>query len=210
MDLKRSIAKGLRAMLQPPALTNCRLGKHTKVCSGTQMNGSTMKPYSYVGHDCFILASDIDSFVSIADNCRIGGARHPIERVSSSPVFHKGKNVMKKNFAVFDAPKAERVSIGPDVWIGAGATVLSGVKIGAGAVVGAGSVLTHDVPPYEIWGGNPAKCIRKRFDDEVIEGLLASRWWDFSEEKLTRLAPSFNDPNAFLEAIRTDKEKENG
>lgn len=202
MGIKRLIAKGLRAVLQPPALTNCRLEKNTAVCSGTQMNDCTLARCSYVGHDCFLLAADIGPFVSIADNCRIGGARHPIERVSSSPVFHAGKNVMKKNFASFEAPKAERITIGADVWIGAGASVLSGVKIGTGAVVGAGSVVTHDVPPYEIWAGNPARCIRKRFDDEVVKGLLDTRWWEFSEEELTRFAPFFDDPARFLAAWR--------
>ena len=206
MNVKRLIAKGLRAVLQPPALTNSTVGKHTRVCSGTQMNDSSMKPYSYVGHDCFLLAADIDSFVSIADNCRIGGSRHPIERVSSSPVFHAGKNVMKKNFAAFEAPGDERVSIGADVWIGAGATLISGVKIGVGAVIGAGSVVTHDVPPYEIWAGNPARCIRKRFDDDVIAGLLETRWWTLSDAELTRFAPFFDDPARFLAAWAKEKE----
>ena len=157
MSLKRILAKGLRAVLQPPALTGCTLDKHTKVCSGTQMNFCTMKRCSYVAHDCFLLAADIGPFCSIADNCRIGGAHHPIERVSSSPVFHAGKNAVKKNFADFEAPQAPRITIGADVWIGAGATVKSGVVIGTGAVIGAGAVVTHDVPPYEIWAGNPAR-----------------------------------------------------
>ena len=206
MALKRLIAKGLRAVLQPPALTNCRLEKDTAVCSGTQMNGCTMARCSYVGHDCFLLSADIGPFCSIADNCRVGGAHHPIERVSSSPVFHAGKNVMKKHFAAFDAPVSERISVGADVWIGAGATVKSGLKIGIGAVIGAGSVVTHDVPPYEIWAGNPARCIRKRFDDEVIEGLLATRWWELSEEELIRFAPYFDDPARFLAAWAKEKE----
>ena len=147
MDLKRIVAKGIKTIFNPAALTNCQVNKNAKICSGTQMNNSSINRYSYCGHDCFILNCDIGSFVSIADNCRLGGAMHPIERVSSSPVFHKGKNVLNKNFAKFDDISDKKIVINSDVWIGAGVTVLSGITIGVGAVVGAGSVVTHDIPP---------------------------------------------------------------
>jgi virginiamycin A acetyltransferase len=71
-----------------------------------------------------------------------------------------------------------------DVWIGAKSTIMSGVKISNGAVVAAGSVVTKDVPPYAIVGGNPAKIIRYRFNDHQIEQLLQISWWDWDEEKI--------------------------
>ena len=74
MDLKRLLAKGVKIIFNPAALTNCQVNKNAKICSGTQMNNSTINRYSYCGHDCFILNCDIGSFVSIADNCRLGGA----------------------------------------------------------------------------------------------------------------------------------------
>lgn len=80
--------------------------------------------------------------------------------------------------------------IGNDVWIGYEAVVMSGVKIGDGAIIGTRAVVIKDVPPYTIVGGVPARPIRKRFDDAVIERLEALRWWDWDEEKIRRSIPA--------------------
>ncbi len=205
MDLKRMFAKGIKIIFNPAALTNCKVNSKAKICSGTQMNNSSIGRYSYCGHDCFFLNCEIDAFVSIADNCRLGGAMHPIKRVSSSPVFHKGKNILKKNFAEFDEISTEKVVIHADVWIGAGATILSGVTIGVGAVIGAGSVVTHNVPPYEIWAGNPAKKIRNRFDEKTIHGLLETNWWEWSDEKIEKYSYLFEEPLEFIKKVRENQ-----
>jgi virginiamycin A acetyltransferase len=76
--------------------------------------------------------------------------------------------------------------VGNDVWIGQEATIMPGVTIGDGAIIAAKAVVTADVPPYAIVGGNPARIIRKRFADDVIAELLAIRWWDWDVEKITR------------------------
>ena len=78
------------------------------------------------------------------------------------------------------------IVIGNDVWIGYEAVILSGVTIGDGAIIGTRAVVTKDVPPYTIVGGVPAKPIRKRFDEKVIEVLLKIKWWDWTEEKIAR------------------------
>jgi len=80
-------------------------------------------------------------------------------------------------------PKGD-VSIGNDVWIGRETLILSGVTIGDGAVIGARAVVTKDVEPYSIVAGNPARLIRKRFDDKTIHRLLEIRWWDWPPEKI--------------------------
>lgn len=81
-------------------------------------------------------------------------------------------------------PTKRNVVIGNDVWIGCGATILPGVTIGDGAIIGAMALVTKNVEPYAIVGGNPARLIRKRFPDETIAQLLKLRWWDWSEEKI--------------------------
>jgi acetyltransferase-like isoleucine patch superfamily enzyme len=81
------------------------------------------------------------------------------------------------------------VRIGHDVWLGSGAIILSGVTVGHGAVVAAHAVVTKDVPPYGIVGGNPAKLIRHRFDEATVEALLQAAWWELPREKIATLIP---------------------
>lgn len=92
------------------------------------------------------------------------------------------------------------IVIGNDVWIGYEAVILQGVHIGDGAIIGSRALVSKDVPPYTIVGGVPAKEIRKRFADEVIEKLLALRWWDWDEEKVKRNLPAIMQGK--LEEIR--------
>jgi acetyltransferase-like isoleucine patch superfamily enzyme len=81
------------------------------------------------------------------------------------------------------------VTIGSDVWLGSGAIILSGVTIGHGAVVAAGALVTKDVPPYAIIGGNPAQVIRCRFDEATVAALLETAWWDLPREQVAGLIP---------------------
>jgi len=85
----------------------------------------------------------------------------------------------------------EKISKGPiiiedDVWIGSNSVILSGVKIGRGSIIGAGSIVTKDVESYSIVGGNPAKFLRKRFDQKTIDKLEESKWWLWDKEKIIR------------------------
>lgn len=199
--LKYFVAKGMKVLLNPPALNRCRVDKTSKVCARSELTGSQIGRYSYIGYQCFIVNTDIGSFCSIADRCSIGGARHPIEFVSTSPVFHVGKNILKKNFSNHSLISTPRTTIENDVWIGQGAFIKAGIKISTGAVIGMGAVVTHDVEPYEIWAGNPAKMIRKRFDDSQIEKLLASKWWEMDESKLKEYAQYFDSPKQFVQQL---------
>jgi len=96
-------------------------------------------------------------------------------------------------------PKAHKLKgntiIGSDVWIGAEAMIMPGIHIGDGAVIGARSLVTKNVKPYEIWGGNPANIIKKRFSDDAIEKLLEIKWWDWDIATLKRN----------LDLLRSDK-----
>jgi len=87
------------------------------------------------------------------------------------------------------------VIIGNDVWIGLGATILSGVKIGDGAVIGARAVVTKDVAPYAVVVGNPAREVKKRFSDEIIDKLLDIKWWDWEDDKIRNYIDILCSPN---------------
>lgn len=81
------------------------------------------------------------------------------------------------------------VVIGSDVWIGTDVMILSGVNIGHGAIIAARSVVTHDVPPYTIAAGVPAKVIRRRFSNEIIEKMLTIKWWEWDEARIREAIP---------------------
>lgn len=192
------IAKFLKIVLNPPAIRNSKIDKTSKVCSASELSNVSIDRYSYVGNRCFISNTKIGSFCSIADRCCIGGASHPIDRVSSSPVFHEGNNVLKRNFAEFPKIKTPKTFIGNDVWIGMGCYIKAGVEIGNGAVLGMGSVLTKDIPPYEIWAGNPAKKIRDRFDKQTSEKIQHTKWWNYDDITLKNKSKFFKDAKEFL------------
>ncbi len=173
----------------------------SKLESGTSFISSNMDRHSFCGYDCDISNADIGRFVSIANGVVIGGGRHPMEWVAMSPVFYEGRDSVKEKFSVHKREHPKRVIIENDVWIGRSAIVLPGLKVEHGAVVGAGAVVTKDVPAYGIVAGNPARLIRYRFEESIIQRLLKTRWWEFTDDRLHELGPYFNDVEQFLEAV---------
>lgn len=204
LDIKRIVSKLLKKALQPPAITNCKIDKRAHICSASAINNTIVGKYTYIGDGCFSVNCLIGSFCSIAYNCQIGGAMHPISRVSSSPVFHDGANSLHKHFARFPKIETKQTIIGSDVWIGVNSVIKSGVKIGHGAVIGAGSIVTKDIPAYEIWAGNPAHKIKDRFPDEIKSKLLQLQWWEWNDDKIERFADYFNNPADLLNAIESE------
>lgn len=202
MNLSYYIAKTLKKLLNPPALKKCKLDRTARVGARSELSRVTIARYSYVGSMCFLVNVEIGAFCSIADRCCVGGAAHPIERVSTSPVFHRGKNILRTNFAEFAPVKTPKTIIEDDVWMGMGCYVKAGVRIGRGAVLGMGSVVTRDVPQYEIWAGNPARKIRDRFDKGVAERLAAIPWEEWDDATLRERANAFNDVDAFIKEFR--------
>ena len=125
----------------------------------------------------------IGKFCQIATNVQfvMNGGSHHLGGISSFP-FITFQSYWPE--VPFIPNRKKDTVIGNDVWIGYNATIMPGVTIGDGAIIGTKSVVTKDVMPYEIVGGNPAKPIRKRFDDETIAFLLELKWWDWSIEKI--------------------------
>src|SRR5690606_23262164 len=98
--------------------------------------------------------------------------------------------------------RQKHVTIGNDVWIGHGAVIMPGVTIGDGAVVGANAVVTHDVAPYQIVAGVPARPVRQRFPADIAARLMALSWWDWPADKLAQAIPDMQSLSieAFLDA----------
>ena len=184
------------------AIKGSFVDKTSKIESGTSFNNSTMDKHSFCGYDCDINYSSIGKFCSIANNVIIGGGAHPMNWVSTSPVFYEGRDSVKAKFSEHKRKPVKHTVIGHDVWIGQNVIIKQGVNIGTGAVIGMGSVVTKDVSPYCIVGGVPAKIIRKRFDNLIIDQLLASKWWDLEESVLLIHAVNFNNPKEFLKSLR--------
>lgn len=164
-------------------------------------------PNIIVGDFSYIADSDFESHVThlydwngdkliIGKFCQIAsgvefvmnGANHQMNAVTTFPFYTlEGWDMEPPGKA--DLPIKGDTVIGNDVWIGQNAVILPGVHIGDGAIIGANSVVGSDVAPYTIVAGNPARLVRKRFDDELTELLLAFQWWDKSVDEINGLIP---------------------
>lgn len=129
----------------------------------------------------------IGKFCAIAKGVEfiMNGANHRMCSVTTYPFNIMGNGWEKATPAPEELPLKGDTVVGNDVWIGQNVTVLPGVHVGDGAIIGANSVVSKNVPPYCIVGGNPIKIIRQRFDDETVEFLLDLKWWDWSAEKIS-------------------------
>ncbi|GEA07072.1 O-acetyltransferase [Alteromonas sp. KUL42] len=184
------------------SLYNSTIHSTSKVEPGSQMVNVRMDRHSFCGYNCDMSNVDIGSFCSIANGVIIGGGMHPIEWISTSPVFYYGRDSVKAKFSEHQRVAPLQSVVGNDVWIGQNVIVKQGVTIGTGAVIGMGSIVTKDVPPYAIVAGNPAKILRMRFKPELIERLLASKWWTLDDKKLSDLGQYATDPEKFLEQMK--------
>ena len=140
---------------------------------------------------------EVGRYCSIAKGLTFLDSHHPIDLLTTSAITFRPNNILwkdlldeagrplDKNWHIYSHKKFP--SIGHDVWIGQNVTLCMGVHIGKGAIVAANSVVTKDVPDYAIVGGNPAKIIRYRFGDEIIERLIQSKWWDLDPKKIVNL-----------------------
>ncbi|MCA9766973.1 MAG: CatB-related O-acetyltransferase [Carnobacterium sp.] len=174
------------------------INKTAAVCSGVKFYRGKIGKYSYIGSSSFVIDTKIGNYTSIAPDCYIGGTNHPINWVSTSPVFHKWGNIMKKNFSDHEFEIFNKTIIGNDVWIGNKVMIKAGTTISDGAVIGMGSIVTKDIGPYEIWAGNPARLIRKRFDDETIKKMMIIQWWNWDDDKIEKNSKNFNSVEKFL------------
>ena len=130
----------------------------------------------------------------------MNGANHKLDGFSTYPfqIFGNGWETIAS--LTDDQPHRGNTVVGNDVWMGYEAVIMPGVTIGDGAIIAAKSVVVGDVPPYTIYGGNPARCLRQRFEDTVVQALLEIAWWDWEIGKITRHLDKI--VSADLEALR--------
>jgi len=152
-----------------------RLGSATQIGYGTKMNGPS-----------FIVSTE-QAPVSIGKYCAIGYNLKIINRNHKTGYLNiQGQFQRLNNFPDINNSIKGPLTIGNNVWIGDNVIILSGVSVGNGAVIGAGSVVTKNIPPFAVAVGNPAKIIKKRFSEEIIEELIKIEWWNWTHQDIKR------------------------
>jgi acetyltransferase-like isoleucine patch superfamily enzyme len=161
--------------------------------------------FSYISLDSKLLKTKVGRFCSVGPYLICGIGLHPVDFVSTSPVFYSTLKQCGTTFADRDYfHEREEIVIGHDVWIGTRVFIRDGVKIGNGAIIAAGAVVVDDVPDYAIVGGVPAKLIRFRFADDIIAELREIQWWNWSIDRLQQAHTLFaqNRIDLFLNGAR--------
>lgn len=226
-SMKRTIIKVIKNLIYKIKFSkkhvsiswSCNLAANGVFCEGMNVFHKNVSYRGKIGYGSFIgsdsdINANIGRFCSIGTKVRTITGTHPTKLfISTHPAFYSikkqaGFSYVDKSFFEEDVYVDEdrHVSvIGNDVWIGSNVVILPGVHIGDGAIIAAGAVVTHDVEPYTIVGGVPAKQIRKRFDGDVIEKLLQIKWWNWSIEKIKNKAFYFKNYNIFLEENEFDR-----
>ncbi len=173
------------------------ISKKSKINRFSKVYSSSILEYSYIGPKTELVLASVGKYCSIAQNCSIGLATHTMNNISTSPIFTEQYNATSFSWIDKDTinHKKNIVEIGNDVWIGKNATILSNVKVGNGAIIGTGAIVTKDVPDYAVVAGVPAKIIKYRFSEEVINRLLEIKWWDLPEDILKKNIHLFQKEN---------------
>lgn len=178
-------------------IENSDIAPNAKIYRNVKLDHASVGDYTYICPGTKVVYAKIGKFCSIGADCNIGLPSHPIDLISSSPIFTSPHNATKKKWVKqpFAFNEFDQCNIGNDVWIGTNAIIMGGITIGNGAVIGAGAVVTKDVPPYAIVGGVPAKIIRYRFNNNDISALEGVNWWDMSDKNLKAYINIFQSKN---------------
>lgn len=183
---------------------DCTFGTYVELGRGTRMAHSSMGDYAYCDRYADIANAEIGKFANIASYVRIGATDHPMDKASQHHFHYRSADYFddaEHDAAWFAHRRSRRAQIGHDTWLGHGAQVRPEITIGHGAVVAGGAIVTHDVPPYMIVAGIPAKPLRARYDDKTSTRMMALAWWDWPHDALRAALEDFRTlkAEAFLE-----------
>ncbi len=153
----------------------CRLGRYASVGERTVLREVSVGDFSYFERHCEAIYAEIGKFCSIAANSRINALEHPLDRATTHKVSYRPNEYfrfMGVDQAFRERRRAQRVTIGHDVWIGHGAVIMPGITIATGSAIGANAVVTHDVGAYEIVAGSPARLINRDCFPPACTGVV--------------------------------------
>jgi len=156
----------------------CQFENNVIINRRSFVNDSQIGRCSYAGINLTMNWTKMGRFCSIGRNVDIGGFDHDYHKVTTMPQF-RWNQMINGGGKIPDVMQHDYCLIGNDVWIAAGAQILHKASIGDGAIVGGGAVVTHDIPPYAIAVGVPAKVIGYRFEKKYVDALLDIQWWNW-------------------------------
>ena len=181
---------GMRSSTQGSILRGCCVIREDNIVWNSVIGRRTI-----IKHNCKIYNAVVGKFCAFAENVQVGAGVHPVHFASTNFIFYSNhKSIKTFSDGEYFLEEHNQIEIGHDVWFGANSSVIGNVKIGSGAVIAYGAVVTKDVPPYTVVGGVPAKVIRKRFSDDIINRLLEIKWWNLSDAFFEKHFKLMHDP----------------